>query len=103
MSGTQDWRERKRGQPVLLRQVDDFALATPNEELAKLIYDRIGQQLQLPSEEAVPFKYLGLLEDFNGLNVKQYRDCNVVSCESYIDHVLKTHGRKRSNQERTRP
>ena len=63
---------------LLLRQVDDFAMATPNEELAKSIYDRIGKKLQLPSEKEVPFKCLGLLEDFNGLNVKQCRDCKSI-------------------------
>ena len=47
---------------LLLRQVDDFAMATPSEELAKSIYDRIGKKLQLPSEKEVPFKYLGLLD-----------------------------------------
>ena len=88
---------------LLLRQVNDFALATPNEALAKLIYDRIGKKLQLPSEEDVPFKYLGLLEDFNGLNVKQYRDCTVVSCEAYIDRVLKTHGWDTPISESTKP
>ena len=34
---------------LMLRQVDDFALACPNEALAQKIYGRIGKRLQLPS------------------------------------------------------
>jgi hypothetical protein len=49
-------------------------------------------KLQLPSELEPPFKYLGLLHDFNGLDVHQYSDSITISCTSYIDHVLKTHG-----------
>jgi Reverse transcriptase (RNA-dependent DNA polymerase) len=77
---------------LLLRQVDDFALACPNEALAKRIYDQIGAQLQLPSEDTPPFKYLGLVDDFNGLDVTQYDDSIKLSCEKYIDRVLTTHG-----------
>ena len=51
---------------LLLRQVDDFALACPSEDLAQRIYGRIGKRLQLPSETEPPFKYLGVLDDFNG-------------------------------------
>jgi hypothetical protein len=35
---------------LLLCQVDDFALACPNEAIAKCIYGIIGSKLQLPSE-----------------------------------------------------
>jgi len=52
---------------LLLRQVDDFAVACPNEDFAKHLYDQIGKALQLPSEDTPPFKYLGLIKDFNGL------------------------------------
>eukprot|EP00980_Cylindrotheca_fusiformis_P008178 scaffold1732_cov76-Cylindrotheca_fusiformis.AAC.1 len=76
----------------LLRQVDDFALAAPDESIAKDIYKRIGERLQLPSEEKPPFSYLGLIDDFNGVDVHQYSDRIVLSCESYIDRVLRTHG-----------
>ena len=77
---------------LMLRQVDDFALACPNEALAQRIYANIGTRLQLPSETAPPFKYLGLIKDFNGLDIKQYDDSIEVSCGSYIERVLKTHG-----------
>jgi len=77
---------------LLLRQVDDFAVACPNEDLVKRLYDQIGKSLQLPSEDTPPFKYLGLIKDFNGLDVAQYSDAIKLSCEKYIDRVLTTHG-----------
>ena len=77
---------------LLLRQVDDFALAVPSEEMARAIYDRIGRLLQLPSEEKQPFSYLGLIDDFNGVDVSQYADRTVLSCAKYIERVMRSHG-----------
>ena len=76
---------------LLLRQVDDFALACSNEALAKRIYSQLGERLRLPTETTAPFKYLGLLEDFNGINVRQCDDSIAISCQTYIERVLKTH------------
>lgn len=86
------YRGDYNGIPIfLLRQVDDFALAAPHEHIAQEIYDKIGKQLQLPTEDKVPFRYLGLLDDFNGVDVKQHSDCIILSCERYIERVLRTH------------
>jgi hypothetical protein len=63
-----------------------------NEEVAHSIYGQIGTKLQLPSKSEPPFKYLGVLHDFNSLDVHQYSDSITISCTSYIDHILKTHG-----------
>jgi len=48
--------------------------------------------LQLPSEDAPPFKCLRLLKDFNGLNIAQHSNTIKLSCKKYIEHVLTTHG-----------
>ena len=72
-------------QVLLLGQVDDFALACSDEAIAQRIYSRIGQRLQLPSESEPPFKYLGLLRDFNGLDIRPYDDCIILSCHKYIE------------------
>jgi len=76
----------------LLRQVDSFAGVCPNEDIAKRLYDQIGKALQLPSENTPPFKYLRLLNDFNGLDIAQHSDAIKLSCEKYIDRVLTAHG-----------
>ena len=43
---------------LLLRQVDNFAVACPNEDLAKRLCNQIGKALQLPSEDAPPFCWM---------------------------------------------
>jgi len=76
----------------LLHQVDDFAVACPNEDIAKRLHDQIGKALQLPSEDTPPFKYLGLINNFNGLDIAQNSDAIKLSCQKYINRVLTTHG-----------
>lgn len=75
----------------LLRQVDNFALACPREDLAIDIYTKLGKCLKFPNESEVPFKYLGLLDDFNGIDIGQYANSTVLSCTKYIERVCKTH------------
>jgi hypothetical protein len=81
------------GTPILLlRQVDDFALAAPSEDVAVAFYRQVGLELQLPGESVAPFSYLGQLTDFNGVDIHQHADRIILSCASYIDRVLRTHG-----------
>ena len=77
---------------LLLCQVDDFAIACPNEDIAKHLHDQIGQRLQLSSETVPPFKHLGLLKDFNGLNIAQHSDAIKLFCEKCVNRVPPTHG-----------
>ena len=77
---------------LLLRQVDDFSLASPDEDIAKAIYDIIGQRLMLPGEDKPPFAYMGLVNDYNGVQVEQSSHFVSISEGKYIDRVLKTHG-----------
>jgi hypothetical protein len=56
---------------LLLRQVDDFVIATPDPAIAAHIYEKIGQLLQLPGKSSPPFEQLGLVESFNGVHVTQ--------------------------------
>ena len=80
------------GTPVLLaRQVDDFALASPDPKISALVYQRIGAYLKLPKEDKVPFKELGILNSFNGIDVQQTRHYTKLSNESYLRRFLKTH------------
>ena len=82
-----------KGVPVLLlRQVDDFALASPDETIAEEIYGIIGQRLQLPSETSPPFKYFGLISDFNGVDITQTSTTVEITCKSYLARVLRSHG-----------
>ena len=48
---------------LLLCQVNDYALASPDKEIAKAIYDTIGKRLMLPGEDKPPFAYMGLVDE----------------------------------------
>jgi hypothetical protein len=72
-------------QPVLLlRQVDDFIIATHGPKIAARIYSKIGRRLQLPGKDSPPFEQLGLVKAFNGVDILQTRDYINVSCPLYI-------------------
>ena len=57
----------------VVQQVNDFALACANESTAIAICRDIGKALQLPKEKINlrSFTYLGLMDDFNGIDVEQ--------------------------------
>ena len=46
---------------LLLCQVDDFALANPDKDIAKAIYVIIVRRLMLPGEDNPPFANIGLV------------------------------------------
>ena len=73
-------------------QVDDFALACQDEKTAIDIYDILGSHLKLPTETKVPFKYMGPIDDFNGINIVQSQEHIELSCSKYIKRVLISHG-----------
>ena len=58
----------------MLRQVNDFALACNDEATAKELYKQIGSRLQLLNETEDPFTYLGLITDFNAIDVEQSQE-----------------------------
>ncbi|KAG7350884.1 reverse transcriptase RNA-dependent DNA polymerase [Nitzschia inconspicua] len=81
------------GEPILLlSQVDDITLACRLESTAKAVYDSIGKALQQPNEAQPPFTYLGLLSDYNGVDVHQMADYIELTSAAYIDRLLHSHG-----------
>ena len=67
-------------------------MASPSEDIAKEIYDIIGRMLMLPGEKEPPFGYLGLIDDYNGVQIEQSSQFLTVSCSKYIHRIMKTHG-----------
>ena len=48
--------------------------------------------MKLLNEEAIPFVKMGLLDDFNGIDVQQKAEYTELSCGNYIDRIMKSHG-----------
>ena len=44
------------------------------------------------NETEDPFTYLGLITDFNGIDVEQSKDYIQISCGNYIDRIYTSHG-----------
>jgi hypothetical protein len=66
---------------LLLRQVDDFSVATPSASTANHIFDLIDDHL------TIPLKRMGLVTLFNGLDVTQTQDYVKISCSTYINRI----------------
>jgi hypothetical protein len=70
---------------IFKRQVDDFAIATANEETAHYFLDMLDDELTMP------MKRLGLITLFNRVDVLQSRYFVKISRETYLDKVSKRH------------
>ena len=66
---------------LFMRQVDDFAVATPSEDIANHVFDLLDEKL------SIPLKQQGLLTLFNGIDILQTRDFVKLSCTTYIDKI----------------
>ena len=81
------------GELVLVcHQVDDFAIASVSPTAAKKLITVINAHATTESKGTGVLDSQGLCIHYNGIDVHQTRDYIKLSCETYIDHVLQTHG-----------
>ena len=66
---------------IFKRQVDDFALAVPDERTATILLDMIDEKL------TIPMKRQGFLDMYNGIDVMQTRDYIKISSKSFIEKI----------------
>jgi len=66
---------------LLKRQVDDFAIAAPDERTANILLDLIDDEL------SIPMKRQGYLDMYNGIDVIQTRDYIKISTTTFIDKI----------------
>jgi len=64
---------------VFMRQVDDFAIAAPDQHTADILLDLLDDHLTMP------IKRQGLLDMFNGVDVVQSKHNVKIDCHTYID------------------
>ena len=81
------------GELVLVcRQVDDFAIASVSPTAAEKLIAVINAHATTESKGTGVLDSQGLGIRYNGIDVHQTRDYVKLSCETYIDRVLQTHG-----------
>ena len=69
---------------LLIWQVDDICLACLNEQLAKDITNQIGERVKFEHEDSLPIIFMGLVRDYNGVDIEQYSNAISISAEAYI-------------------
>ena len=74
----------KGNEILFLCQVDDFAIACDNEQIAKDI-----MIADINSKMSVNIKYLGLLDRFNGVDLDQTRQYIKIHNRTYLKKILK--------------
>ena len=72
--------------------VDNLALSVDNESTACTIFYIIEKKLQLSNELDPPFTYLGLLQDYDSVDVNQCKEYIEIHFTNYINHVFTSHG-----------
>ena len=84
------------GKPVLLlRQVDDFMMACSEEAIAKKLTHTIGKKIWFKAEEEqnnLPIEFLGLVKDYNGVDIKQTSRKIKMHAKAYLEHFLQANG-----------
>ena len=66
----------------LMRQVDDFAVASKNKETSNKVIEAISTHL------SVPMHQLGIIDRFNGVDVQQTKDYIKIFNKTYIERIL---------------
>jgi hypothetical protein len=60
-------------------QVDNFAIAAPNQRTADILLNMLDKKLTMP------IKRQGLLDMFNSINIVQMKNYVKIDCHTYID------------------
>ena len=80
---------------LLLCQVDDFILGTKDKQSVRNLFNDIGKKIQFPAEVEqgiIPFDFLGIVKDYNDVDITQTPDYVEMLCQNYIARLLKSHG-----------
>ena len=77
---------------LVCRQVDDFASGATTKEAAESFITAIRKYVEAEYAAMGIETDGGMFQRYNGIDVFQTRDYVKVSCESYIDRMLQTHG-----------
>ncbi len=70
---------------LFMRQVDDFAIAAPDEITSKILMNIIDDKLK------IPIKRQGYLDMYNSIDVLQTRHYIKINIKTFIDKVFKHH------------
>ena len=88
-------RERDGKVQLLLHQIDNFCSGMTNEKATRDLFNDIGVKIQFLSEKqdgTIPFEFLDVVTDYNGVDIIQTPDYIERSCKNSLLRLLKSHG-----------
>ena len=85
-------RTTSEGTISIPRQVDDCLIGTTDKSIVERITKRIGKRVWFQHEENPPITFLGLAEDHNGVDIRQFNDSVPMSSKGCIKRILKIRG-----------
>ena len=77
---------------LICRQVDDFAIGSNTAGAASKLISLINDKITTEDKGIGVITAQGQFSHYNGIDVNQTQDYIKISCETYIDRVLQTHG-----------
>ena len=86
----------------MMRQVDDFMIACTDENMAKNITNIIGTKIRFETEKdrsEIPIEFLGMVDDYNGVDINQTDRFVEMSAKRYISQFLTSHGWNEASDE----
>ena len=88
---------QRKGQSSSIAIAPDrrFFSGITSEKAARDLFNDIGVKIQFLSEKqdrTIPFEFLGVISDYNGVDIIQTPDYIEMSCKNYILRLLKSHG-----------
>ena len=79
----------------MLHQVDDFLLGCTSKKSARNLFNDIHKKIRFPSEikkGIIPSLFMGVVKDYNRVDIVQMSDYIKMTCKNYITHLLELHG-----------
>ena len=81
-------------------QTNNCALDVSYQKTAKKIFNILGTKIRFKSEEEtdiIAFEFLGVIWDYNVVDIKQTSHYIDISCKKYIHHLCHSHGWEDNN------
>ncbi len=75
----------KHHRVLFIRQVNDFAIASPDAKTSDMLMDLIDDKL------SIPIKRQGYLDMYNGVDIYQTRHYIKINIKSFVDKVFAKH------------
>ena len=78
----------------LLRQIDNCSCVCCDQKTTEKVFNTIARKIRFKLEEEngiIPFEFLGVICDYNDVDIKKTSHCIDMSCENYIQQLCRSY------------